>query len=244
MQNSRPSWNKRCRSNYCSICKKFFHKEQFGYRNPNSVNFNQDKNENKPATPSPTINSIQRGSYRPSHEHNRFPPAPALLPHPTHLMSPQPAQPPVNSSAEQSLYEIISLASSEDESWAVNDVSKNIPVICSISTSIPPDTDPCPRHRGLLYSPLNKKRGKKVNFLFDSGSSVNVIPLTLIKRLGASYDKLIEGDFDQFTSCNNSQVRIFGHCNLNVIFQDKINRNFSAYVSTNIYENIISSIKC
>ena len=68
-----------------------------------------------------------------------------------------------------------------------------------------------------------------------------MIPLNLIKRLGAKYDKLNESDFDQFTLCNNSQVRIIGHCNLNVIFQDKINRSFPAYILTNIYENILSS---
>ena len=97
-----------------------------------------------------------------------------------------------------------------------------------------------PKAQRPFILPIKQKKGKKVNFLFDSGSSVNVIPLNLIKRLGAKYDKLIESDFNQFTSCNNSQVRIIGHCNLNVIFQDKINRSFLAYISPNIYENIIS----
>ena len=69
---------------------------------------------------------------------------------------------------------------------------------------------------------------------------MNVIPLTLIKRISAQFTRLNETDFDQFTSANNGKVRIIGFANLKLIFKDRVIRNFQAYISPNIYKNIIS----
>ena len=68
-----------------------------------------------------------------------------------------------------------------------------------------------------------------MNFLFDSGSAINVIPLYVINLIEANYTPLNPNAMD-FTSCTNSQIDIIGQTNLSVVFKDKNVRHFPAYI--------------
>ena len=92
---------------------------------------------------------------------------------------------------------------------------------------------------GKIYFKHKKNQGQIVNFLFDSRSSINVIPLFLIKSIGAKYTSLKQEEND-FTSCNNTKVEIIGKMSLYVIFKDNHVRYFTTYIASNIYEQILS----
>ena len=156
-------------------------------------------------------------------------PAPVTAP-----LQPQPG--PSNQLPEmQELQELIDIASdSEDHTWSsslVGDINSILDA-SQLSTE-----SPC--HRGFLYNESKKARGHLLQVLFDTGSIINVIPISVANLIGADYDLINSDDLD-FTSCTESQINILGKTQLNVIFNDKIVRNFPAYISENIADIIIS----
>ena len=66
-----------------------------------------------------------------------------------------------------------------------------------------------PRHYGFLYYQSKKARGHLLSFLFDTGSIINLIPLSVANLIGADYD-LFNPEELEFTSCTDSQINVMG----------------------------------
>ena len=196
-----------CTSTLCSFCNRWWHTADTCKINPNSpvydAAFAAEKAKQQKDKPTAKIQSIQHANrhqtnsqavtlppaqpaqqnlfqdraqlHTPPNYYLPVSPAPVAQPAPV-TAAPQPQPGPSNQFPDLDLQGVIDLvdeSDGEDQNW-----SSQVRHLRSITNHNQPSTK-SPMHRGLIYYE-DKSRGQVAPVLFETGSIVNVIPLSLI----------------------------------------------------------------